>query len=130
MSKWQGRAGRSSTGGAIRLARSKRAYEAGGESAETKLGKKKIELKVGMGGNKKVKLLQDEFANVTDPKSNTTKKVKILQVLGNPASIDYQRREIISKGAKIRTEIGEAVVTSRPGQHGVISATLVKSRGK
>jgi small subunit ribosomal protein S8e len=130
LSKWQGRAGRRSTGGAIKLARSKRAYEAGGESAETKLGQRKIEFKVGRGGNEKVKLLQDEFANVTDPKNNSTKKVKILQVLGNPASIDYQRREIISKGARIRTEIGEAIVTSRPGQHGVINASLLKSKGK
>ncbi|WXG43186.1 MAG: 30S ribosomal protein S8e [Promethearchaeati archaeon SRVP18_Atabeyarchaeia-1] len=130
MSKWQGRAGRRNTGGAIKLARSKRAYEAGGESAETKLGQRKIEFKVGRGGNEKVKLLQEEFANVTDPKSNNTKKVKILQFLGNSASIDYQRREIISKGARIRTEIGEALVTSRPGQHGVINATLLKSKGK
>jgi small subunit ribosomal protein S8e len=130
LSKWQGRAGRRSTGGAIKLARSKRAYEAGGESAETKLGERKIEFKIGRGGNEKIKLLQDQFANVTDPKSDSTKKVKILQVTGNPASIDYQRREIISKGATIRTEIGEAVVTSRPGQHGVINARLTKSKGK
>jgi small subunit ribosomal protein S8e len=130
MSKWQGRAGRKSTGGLIKLARSKRAYEAGGESADTKLAERKIEFKIGRGGNEKVKLLQDEFANVTDPKSNNTRKVKILQVMGNTASIDYQRREIISKGATIRTEIGEAVVTSRPGQHGVINARLVKGKGK
>jgi small subunit ribosomal protein S8e len=94
------------------------------------LGEKKIEFKIGRGGNEKIKLLQDQFANVTDPKSNTTRKVKILQVVGNTASIDYQRREIISKGATIRTEIGEAVVTSRPGQHGVINARLTKSKGK
>jgi small subunit ribosomal protein S8e len=128
LSKWQGRAGRRYTGAAVKLARGKRAYEAGGESAETKLSDRKIELKVGRGGNKKIKLLQDEFANVTDPKGNTTKKVKILQVLKNPASIDYERREIMSKGATIRTELGEAVITSRPGQHGVINAVLTKRK--
>jgi small subunit ribosomal protein S8e len=128
LSKWQGRAGRRYTGAAIKLARGKRAYEAGGESAETKLSERKIEFKIGRGGNQKIKLLQDEFANVTDPKSNTTKKVKILQVLKNPASIDYERREIISKGATIRTELGEALITSRPGQHGIINALLVKRK--
>ncbi|WXG45822.1 MAG: 30S ribosomal protein S8e [Candidatus Atabeyarchaeum deiterrae] len=128
MGKWQGRAGRSYTGGAIKLRRGKRAYESGGEPAETKLSEEKTELKTGMGGNKKTKLLQGDFANVTDQRSNVTRRAKILQVVKNPASIDYERRGIISKGAVIRTELGEATVTSRPGQHGVINARLTKKK--
>jgi small subunit ribosomal protein S8e len=128
LGKWQGRAGRRFTGGAIRLSRGKRAYEIGGEAAETKLAERKIEQRIGMGGTVKCKLLQEEFANVTDPRTNATKKAKITQVLKNPASIDYERRGIISKGAMLKTELGEAVVTSRPGQHGQINALLVKKK--
>nr|MDO8134385.1 30S ribosomal protein S8e [Candidatus Njordarchaeum guaymaensis] len=128
MGKWQGRAGRRYTGAAIKVSRGKRAYEIGGEAAETKLAERKFEQRTGMGGNVKTKLLQEEFANVTDPRTNTTKKAKITQALKNAASIDYQRRGVISKGAVIKTELGEAVVTSRPGQHGLINALLVKKK--
>jgi small subunit ribosomal protein S8e len=129
LGKWQGRAGRRYTGGAIKLSRGKRAYEIGGEAAETKLAERRIEQRIGMGGNSKTKLLQEEFANVTDLRTNITKKAKITQVLKNTASIDYQRRGIISKGAVIKTELGEAVVSSRPGQHGLINAILSKKKG-
>ena len=128
MGKWQGRAGRRYTGAAIRISRGKRAYEIGGEAAETKLAGRKIEQKIGMGGNMKTKLLQDEFANVTDPRTSATRKAKITQILKNTASVDYQRRGIITRGAIIKTELGEAVVTSRPGQHGLINAMLVKKK--
>ncbi len=32
----------------------------------------------------------------------------------------------MNKGTVISTEIGNAMITSRPGQHGVINAVLVK----
>ena len=60
-----------------------------------------------------------------DPKKNTAKKVEILDVLDNTANRDFVRRKIITKGAVIETELGQARVTSRPGQHGVINAVLV-----
>jgi small subunit ribosomal protein S8e len=128
LGKWQRRAGRRYTGAAIKISRGKRAYEIGGEAAETKLAERKIEQRTGMGGKVKIKLLQEEYANVTDPKNSTTKKAKITQVLKNSASVDYQRRGIVSKGAVIKTELGEAVVTSRPGQDGLINALLVKKK--
>jgi small subunit ribosomal protein S8e len=128
LGKWQGRAGRRYTGASIKVFRGKRAYEIGGEAAETKLAERKVEKSIGMGGSVKTRLLQDAFANVTDPRTNTTKKAKITQVLKNAASIDYQRRGIISRGAVIKTELGEAVVTSRPGQDGMINALLVKKK--
>jgi small subunit ribosomal protein S8e len=68
-----------------------------------------------------------EYANVTDPKSGKTKKVKILDVEENPANIDFSRRKIITRGAVINTEAGKAKVTSRPGQSGIVNAILIKS---
>ncbi|NIQ06207.1 MAG: 30S ribosomal protein S8e, partial [Candidatus Korarchaeota archaeon] len=64
------------------------------------------------------------FACVTDPKSGKTEKVEIKSVIENPANADYDRRGVITKGAIIETSKGNARVTSRPGQHGVINAVL------
>jgi len=47
--------------------------------------------------------------------------------LRNPSNRDYDRKGIITKGAIIETELGLAVVTSRPGQEGVINALLTES---
>ena len=54
------------------------------------------------------------------------KKVKILKVLENATNNDYQRRGVISKGAILETAEGKCRVVSRPGQHGVVNAILVK----
>ena len=53
-------------------------------------------------------------------------KVKIKNVVDNPADKHLARRNIITKGTIIDTEKGKARVTSRPGQDGVINAVLVK----
>ena len=63
-----------------------------------------------------MRLLRCEFANVADPRSGTTKSAKIITVKENPTNPFYARRNITTKGAVIETEIGDAVVTSRPGQ--------------
>ncbi|MGC8851015.1 MAG: 30S ribosomal protein S8e, partial [Candidatus Micrarchaeia archaeon] len=36
------------------------------------------------------------------------------------------RENIVTKGAIIETELGKAKVTSRPGQHGIVNAVLLK----
>ena len=55
-----------------------------------------------------------------------TKKVKILKVLENATNNDYQRRGVISKGAILETAEGKCQVMSRPGQHGIVNAVLIK----
>jgi len=54
------------------------------------------------------------------------KRVKILKVLENSTNNDYQRRGIISKGAILETAEGKCRVMSRPGQHGIVNAVLIK----
>jgi small subunit ribosomal protein S8e len=54
------------------------------------------------------------------------KKSKILKVLENSTNSDYQRRGVISKGAVLETEDGKCRVVSRPGQHGIVNAILIK----
>ncbi len=127
MSYWQGRDFKKPSGGRIRPHRKKRKYELGGPPSETLLGEEEVrKVERAYGGNTKVKLLRAVYANVADPETGTTKKVRILQVKHNPASVDYTRRGVITRGAIIKTELGDARVTSRPGQDGVVNAVLIK----
>ncbi len=91
----------------------------------TKLeGTRKRSLRV-IGGNQKQRLLSSETANILDPKTKKHKVVKIKSVVDNPANRNYIRRNILTKGAVIETELGKAKITSRPGQQGSVSAVLV-----
>lgn len=129
MAIWHGEKGRKKTGGKIRLARKKRKRELGNPPTFTEIGEEKRYVYRTKGGGEKIKLLSVEFANVFDPKTNQTKKVKILDVVENPANPHFVRRKIITKGAVIKTELGNAKVTSRPGQDGLVNAVLIEDKG-
>jgi len=105
----------------------KRKYELGRYPTETTLGvedkRKPVRVR---GGNVKLRLVRAAYANVYVPEERRSLKVKIVKVLDNPANRDYSRRGVITQGALIRTEVGIAKVTSRPGQDGVINAVLVE----
>ncbi|NAT11387.1 hypothetical protein C4E22_07625 [ANME-1 cluster archaeon AG-394-G06] len=49
----------------------------------------------------------------------------IIAVKSNPTNPFFARRNITTKGAVIETEIGDAVVTSRPDQDGIVNARLM-----
>ena len=125
MALWQGKSRRKPTGGRRVPSASKRKFEIGREKQYTKLGAQSLKQYRGAGGNVKVGMLAAEFANVVDKKTNTVKKVKIVNVKANPADPNYIQRNILNKGATIETEIGDAVVTSRPGQDGAVNAILL-----
>ena len=125
MALWQGKSRRKPTGGRRVPSASKRKFEIGREKQYTKLGAESLKQYRGAGGNVKVGMLAAEFANVVDKKTNTIKKVKIVNVKANPADPNYIQRNILNKGATIETEIGDAVVTSRPGQDGAVNAILL-----
>lgn len=73
-------------------------------------------------------LLSTDSANVVDPKTGHAKKVKILTVIENPADPHFVRRNVLTRGAVIDTELGKARVTSRPGQSGTVDAVLVEPK--
>ena len=64
--------------------------------------------------------------NVIDPKDNSSKNVEIKTVLENSANAHFVRRNIITKGAIVETEIGKAKITSRPGQKGIVNGVLIE----
>ena len=77
------------------------------------------------GGRPSVGLSSAETANVADREGKVTKS-KILRVKQSPANRDYGRRGVITRGAVIETEAGEAKVTSKPTDDGVVNAVLTK----
>lgn len=113
------------SGGLKRRRRTKRKFELGSEHLEVKVGEKKTKIGRMKGGKRKIKLMIAKQANILDPKTQESKKVKILKVLENSANPHYVRRNIITKGAIIETEIGRAKVTSRLGQDGNINGILL-----
>jgi small subunit ribosomal protein S8e len=125
MALWQGNSRRNKSGRRIRYSRGKRKFEIGRESQLTTIGNIRIKKLRTRGNNIKSRAKTIDIAYVIDQKNNKTKKTKIKSVIGNPANINYIRRNIINKGAIIETEIGKARVTSRPGQTGCVNAILI-----
>ncbi|MCS7093570.1 MAG: 30S ribosomal protein S8e [Candidatus Aenigmarchaeota archaeon] len=127
MAIWQrGLTGRSYTGARIKPNRKKKKRELGSQPTHTKVGEEKRKTIDVFGGNTKIRLYHANYANVYDPSTKSCKKVKIIDVVENPANVDFIRRKIITKGCIIKTEIGNAKVTSRPSQDGVVNAVLIK----
>jgi len=127
MPRWHIDLGRKVTGGVVRQGRKKKKYEMGGDQILVKVSDvEKRKIVRTKGGGIKVKAVEVTYANVTDPKTGKSKKVKILGVVENPANPHYVRRGIVTKGCIIKTELGNAKVTSRPTQHGVVNAVLLK----
>jgi len=126
MALWQGKSRRKPTGGRLISSKGKRKFEIGTEKQFTKVGAQSLKRYRTTGGNVKVKMLAADYANVTDKKTNTVKKVKILGVKTNPADPNYVQRSLINKGATIKTDIGDAIITSRPGQDGAVNAVLLE----
>ncbi|RJS71701.1 30S ribosomal protein S8e [ANME-2 cluster archaeon] len=123
--KWQGDSRRRSSGGRIIRSRGKRRFEMGREPADTHLAPVRSKKIRTFGGNQKLRLFRCDVANVTNPEDGTTQKCVIETVEGNPANQYYTRRNIITKGAIIKTNLGSARVTNRPGQEGIVNAVLM-----
>ncbi len=126
MARSQARSKRKYTGKKYKHFRKKRKRELERPRIDTVIGNvTKSKKQRTMGGNMKMKLFSTNYINVTDPSNNKTSKVKILRFESNAASKDLNRRHILTKGAIVETELGNAKITSRPGQHGVLNGMLI-----
>ena len=125
MARSQARSKRKYTGKKYRYFRKKRKRELERSRIDTEIGQEKKKKQRVMGGNFKLKLFATQYINITDPGTNKTKKVRILGFEENLASKDLNRRHVLTKGAIVETELGNARVTSRPGQDGVLNGILV-----
>ncbi|MDD5735367.1 MAG: small subunit ribosomal protein S8e [Candidatus Methanomethylophilaceae archaeon] len=126
MALWQGKSKRKPSGGRLKLSRGKRKFEIGREKQFTRVGPESRKEYRTRGANTKVRLLSTEYANVMNCNNHTVTRAKIIKVKINPANPNYVQRNIINKGTTIETDIGDAVVTSRPGQSGAVDAILIE----
>jgi small subunit ribosomal protein S8e len=125
MALWQGRSKRKPSGGMYRPLRKKRKHEIGREVQLAMVGKTKTKKVRVRAAAVKIRLLAGEFVNLLNPKTGKVQKVKVASVIENPSNPHYVQRNIITKGAVLKTELGRARVTSRPGQHGILNAVLM-----
>lgn len=125
MARSHARSKRKYTGKKYKYFRKKRKRELERPRIDTIIGEDKKKKQRVLGGNFKLKLFSTKFINVTDPSTNKTSKVKILRFESNSASKDLNRRHILTKGAVVETELGNARITSRPGQSGIMNGVLI-----
>jgi small subunit ribosomal protein S8e len=123
---WQGRSVRRATGGRYRPSRGKRRNEIGSASTDTHIGDDRRKIVRTYGGALKVRAMRARFANVANRSTGEIKRVQIETVEENVANPNYVRRNLLTRGAVLRTEIGRARIISRPGQDGVINAVLIE----
>ena len=123
--KSHGRSTRKRTGGRRRPIRDRRKHEIGRQPAETQLGEPRLKAIDARGGSTKIRGLATNVASVAI--GEETVQTTIDDVVENPANPNYVRRNIITKGAIIKTPEGRARVTSRPGQTGQVNAVLIEN---
>ena len=122
------RSGRKKTGGLYHKLSKKHKADFGSDFIPVKIAENKVKKVRTIGGNYKNRILTANKANVVDPATGKSQVVAIKQVKENKANPNFVRMNIITMGAVIETEIGNARVVSRPGQHGTINAVLIKSK--
>ena len=122
----QGRSKRKPTGGRYKSKQTKRLHRAGSKPMLTKIGERILKTFRIVGGNKKTKNVQVEHINAFNPKTKKYVKAKLETVMSNPANRHYVRRNILTKGAIVKTDKGPVKITSRPGQEPNLNGVLVE----
>jgi small subunit ribosomal protein S8e len=122
---WQGKSIRKASGGRYHPARTKRRHEIGSAPADSLIGATRRKISRVRGGNFKVRALRCEIASVCNQQTGETVRATIENVEENTANPNFVRRNLLTKGAIIKTSVGRAKIVSRPGQHGVINAILL-----
>lgn len=126
MTIWMGRSLRKHSGGRIRRHSGKKRRELSREIIPLVVGEKRIKKIRTFGGNEKTRVFKEDTINVSDPESGKTVAAKIKTVVESPANPHYVRRNIITHGALVQTDVGNVRVTSRPGQDGTLNGVLEK----
>ncbi len=126
MAVWNLRARRKPTGGVLNPFRKKKLFQRGSGPVNTGIGEKRLRVQKMRGGGIKNRISSANAINVIDREAKQAKVAKIITVVENPANPHFVRRNIITKGSVVKTDIGLVRVTSRPGQDGILNGVLVK----
>ena len=103
----------------------KRQALVGRQPAMTKIADKRVQNIRTRGGAQKLRTLSLNKVNVYDPKTKKHTVETIKNVVQSPADKNFVRRKIMTKGTIVETSKGNAKITNRPGQDGIIHAVLV-----
>ncbi len=123
----KGRLKRKSSGGLYTRASKKKLYELGRKPTNTLIGAKRSSRIIRVrGGNFRQFTLVAHDANLYNPKTRKHERAVIKTETGNPANVNYVRRNILTKGSIVVTDKGRARIISRPGQHGSVEAVLIE----
>ena len=128
MTQWKKHSRRKPTGGLLKHETKKRRHQRGRDFLPAHIGAPRIRPLRTRGGRQKMLVLATNVANVSV--AGKARTAAITSVLENSANPQYIRRNIITKGAIIQTDIGKARVTSRPGSDGAVNAVLVEAETK
>ena len=130
MAKWHGISRRKPSGGRLKRPnryRGKRRTEVASENQFAYVGEEDARKNYRKrSGSQTVRLLTVNQGNVSIPKEGRTVRARVTNVVGNDADPNYVRRNIVTKGAIVDTDLGRVRVTSRPGMHGVVSGVLME----
>jgi len=124
--QWHLRSNRTKTGKLLKKNTKKHKRNRGRDFLPAHIGTRKIRKIETKGGGEKIVTLSADTVNVIV--KGKAQKAKIITVTANTADSQFVRRNIITKGAVIQTDLGKARVTSRPGQDGMINAVLVEEK--
>ena len=105
MAQWHGVSKRKPSGGRKRMMRGKRRTEISSEKQFAVLGEAKRKKYRKTGALTRIKVLSDNIINVNNPKDGTTKSVKFTTVTENQSNPNYVRRNILTKGSVVETEL-------------------------
>lgn len=121
----QGQPKRKPSGGRYKNRPTKRLHRRGSRTTHTRIGEVKTAVNRTKGGGSKTRLLSVNKVNIVDPKTKKHKVAKIVTISESPANRYFARRNILTKGSVIETDMGKARVTNRPGQEGTVNAVLL-----
>ena len=118
--------GKKISGGKYRKARSKKRHELEGQRRVVKLGDESKKTKRGRGGENRTVLLKSNILNLKVKGKN--QKTEIKNVLETPSNRFLARQNILTKGTIVETSLGNAKITNRPSQEGMINGILIEEK--
>jgi len=120
--------GRKISGGKYHPLRKKKKFERLRQDRVVILRETKRKILRVKGGNTKAVLLSSDEANVYNPKTKKTTKIKIKNVIETPQNVFLARQNRLMKSSVIETSLGKARITNRPSQEGHVNATLIDEK--
>ncbi len=121
----QKRSQRKASGARYKDTLTKRLAQKGHKATHTGIEKRRVVARRVQGGNLRNKTLSADSVNVYDASKKKHVQAKIKTVAENAANRHFIRRNIVTKGAIVETDLGKVKISNRPGQEGSLNGVKV-----